>query len=193
MSFNGSGTYSRLYSWITDRNNGDPISATKMDAEMDGMATALSTAICRDGQSTITAAIPFNNQKITGLGDAAADTDGLNRRSGDSRFARLQGGSLSPASSVSASEVDLSNGRCFSKTVTGATTWTFTNWASSGLDGFVLYLSNGGTGTQTWPASVRWPGGRAPSFTTSGTDILVFITKDGGTTVDAKMTNKDSA
>jgi microcystin-dependent protein len=43
-----------------------------MDAEMDGMATGLSTAICRDGQSTATARIPFAAGVSLSSGSAAA-------------------------------------------------------------------------------------------------------------------------
>lgn len=57
-----------------------------MDEEMDGIATGLSNVICKDGQTTITANIPFNNRKITGLGDATAAADALNRQSGDARY-----------------------------------------------------------------------------------------------------------
>lgn len=59
MPFNGSGTFSRLYSWVTDRNEGRKIVADRHDAEDDGFATGLSNCICRDGQSTTTARIPF--------------------------------------------------------------------------------------------------------------------------------------
>lgn len=86
MPYNGSGTFARIYNWVTDRNNGVKVRADRMDAEMDGIATGLSNAICRDGQSTITADIPFNNRKITGLGNATADADALNRITADARY-----------------------------------------------------------------------------------------------------------
>lgn len=81
-----SGTFTRLYDWVTDRNNTVKIRADRMDEEFDGIADALSTAIYRDGQSTVSANIPFNNKKITGLGDATAATDALNRQTADARY-----------------------------------------------------------------------------------------------------------
>ena len=79
--------------------------------------------------------------------------------------------------------IDLTAGNSVTATTTGATTWTFSNpTASDELCGFVLKLVNGGSATQTWPASVDWPSATAPTLTTSGTDVLVFITCDGGTT-----------
>jgi hypothetical protein len=89
MAYNGSGSFVRLYNWITDRNGGIKIQAAKMDAEMDGFATGLSNALCRDGQSTVTANIPMNGKKLTGLGDATVGTDALNLQSGDTRYAGL--------------------------------------------------------------------------------------------------------
>lgn len=60
MSFNGTGSFVRIYDWSTDRDGGVKILAERMDTEDDGFATGLSLTICRDGQSTTTARIPFN-------------------------------------------------------------------------------------------------------------------------------------
>ena len=81
-----------------------------------------------------------------------------------------------------AKTIDLTAGNSVTATTTGATTWTFSNpTASDELCGFVLKLVNGGSATQTWPGTVDWPAATAPTLTTSGTDVLVFITCDGGT------------
>jgi hypothetical protein len=78
--------------------------------------------------------------------------------------------------------VDLVDGNFFSATVNQATTFTFSNPPTSGDFGtFVLELTNGGAHTVTWPTSVDWPGGTAPTLTTSGKDQLVFTTRDAGT------------
>jgi len=82
-----------------------------------------------------------------------------------------------------AKTIDLTLGNSVTATTTGATTWTFSNpTASDELCGFSLKLVNGGSATQTWPTSVDWPAATAPTLTTSGTDVLVFTTCDGGTT-----------
>lgn len=79
--------------------------------------------------------------------------------------------------------VDLTAGNSVTATTTGATTWTFSNpTASDELCGFTLKLVNGGSATQTWPSSVDWVAATAPTLTASGTDVLVFMTCDGGTT-----------
>src|SRR5512139_390154 len=59
MAYNGSGTFARIYSWATDKTNSVFATASRMDTEHDGFATGLSTAICKDGQTTTTAVIPF--------------------------------------------------------------------------------------------------------------------------------------
>ena len=82
-----------------------------------------------------------------------------------------------------AETLDLSVANFFSATQDEACTFTFSNPPGSGDFGaFVLELTNGGAFTVTWPASVDWPGGTAPTLTASGVDQLVFTTRDGGTT-----------
>ena len=78
MAFNGLGVFNRLYNWVTDRNLGIKILASRMDAEMDGFATGLSTCITKDGQQTLTADIPFSNFKITLLASGISVTDAAN-------------------------------------------------------------------------------------------------------------------
>jgi hypothetical protein len=92
LAFNGSGVFNRIYNWVADRNAGIKINSARMDQEMDGFAAGLSNCVTKDGQTTITAHIPFNGKKITGLGDAAADTDALNRQTGDGRYLRVSSG-----------------------------------------------------------------------------------------------------
>lgn len=80
-------------------------------------------------------------------------------------------------------DIDLTLGNSVSATVdTSANTFTFSNpTASDELCGFTLMLTNGGSQTVNWPASVNWAGASAPTLTTSGVDCLVFWTIDGGT------------
>lgn len=92
-----------------------------------------------------------------------------------------------------AKTLNLANHSFFSGTSVGNTTWTFGTPPSSGLAfGFVLELTNGGAFTQTWPASVKWPNGTAPSLAASGVDVLAFITRDGGATWRGVLSMADS-
>jgi len=80
--------------------------------------------------------------------------------------------------------VDCSAGNVFALSTTGNTTFTFSNPPTSGTGyGFILKLTAGGTHTISWPASVDWAGATAPDAPASGeTDVLGFLTYDGGTT-----------
>ena len=90
--------------------------------------------------------------------------------------------------------IDLEDGNSFSATVSASTvTWTFSNpTASDELCGFTLTQVNGGSQTVNWPGSVDWAGGIAPTLTSSGTDVLVFYTIDGGTIWHGMMASADS-
>ena len=59
MAYNSSGTFSRLFDWTDDRDNGIKIRADRFDQELDGFATGLTTSLLKDGTQTATAKIPF--------------------------------------------------------------------------------------------------------------------------------------
>lgn len=90
-------------------------------------------------------------------------------------------------------DIDLEAGNVVTGTVdTSTTTFTFSNPPSSGTAGsFTLILTNGGSQTVNWPASVDWAAGTAPTLTTSGVDILTFVTVNGGTTWYGFMAGQD--
>jgi hypothetical protein len=90
---------------------------------------------------------------------------------------------LETRNAISASAIDLTAGNYFSKTISGATTFTISNTPSSGtVASFILDLTNGGSSTVTWWTGVKWASGIPPTLTTSGRDVLGFFTYDGGTT-----------
>jgi hypothetical protein len=92
-------------------------------------------------------------------------------------------------------DIDLTLGNNVVATVdTSTNTFTFSNpTASDELCGFTLFLTNGGSQTVNWPAAVDWAGATAPTLTTSGLDILVFITTDGGTIWHGMVGSADSS
>lgn len=75
MAYNGTGTFVRIYSWVTDAANGILVRADRMDTDTNDIANGLSNCITRDGQSPPTAAIPMGAQKITGLANGTAPQD----------------------------------------------------------------------------------------------------------------------
>jgi len=76
--------------------------------------------------------------------------------------------------------IDLAGGSVQILTLTGNCTFTFPT-ATAGQS-FILLLKQDGTGgrTVTWPASVEWPGGTAPTITSTASkmDKLVFTAAD---------------
>ena len=87
-------------------------------------------------------------------------------------------------------DIDLESGNMITATVGGVTTFTFSNAPAGG--GFLLFLTNGGSAAVTWPASVDWEGGTAPSLTAAGLDLIVFLTADSGTTWHGVVSSLDS-
>jgi len=80
--------------------------------------------------------------------------------------------------------------RVFVFTVSGASTLAFSNVPSASFDCRVsLIIVNGSAFVLTFPASVTWLSGIAPTFKASGTDIVDLETKDGGTTWFATLRN----
>ena len=91
------------------------------------------------------------------------------------------------ANSGTAYTIDLTSGNIYKLTLTGNCTFTLSNPPASGKAGsLTLILVQDGTGSRnvTWPASVKWPNGNAPTLTTtaSAVDIIQLVTVDGGTT-----------
>jgi hypothetical protein len=88
--------------------------------------------------------------------------------------------------------IDCATGNYFTRTVSGAASWSFSNIPASRAYSFILELTNGGTGTQTWFTNTRWAGGTAPTLTSAGVDLLGFITDDGGSNWRGVLISKDS-
>jgi len=79
--------------------------------------------------------------------------------------------------------IDWSAGSYVTATIGGALTFTFSNPAPTGKACVAyLQLTNGGSAVITWPVSVTWSGGTAPTLRASGVDLLRFYTQDNGTT-----------
>ena len=88
----------------------------------------------------------------------------------------------STVTAMGANSVDCSLGNYFTKTITGATTFSFDNVPASGVAfGFVMELTLNGSNAVTWPGSVKWPKDTAPTITDGKTQMFVFVTDNGGT------------
>ena len=115
---------------------------------------------------------------------------GINVLAGVSTFAaqieanggtKITGSQTSNISAMGANAVDCSAGNYFTKTITGATTFTFTNVPSGVAYTFTMEVTLNGSNAITWPAAVKWPADTPPAITDGKTQLFVFITDDGGT------------
>jgi hypothetical protein len=92
-----------------------------------------------------------------------------------------------PAIAAGALTINCANGNVFAVALNAnVTSLTLSGAPASGTAiGITVALTADGTArTITWPASVKWAGGTAPTLTSTAgkVDIFVFCTWDGGTT-----------
>ena len=109
---------------------------------------------------------------------------GINVIAGVSTFSggtNITGSQTSNISAMGANAVDCSAANYFTKTITGATTFTFTNVPTGVAYTFTMEVTLNGSNAITWPASVKWPADTPPAITDGKTQLFVFLTDDGGT------------
>jgi len=83
MPFSGSGTWTNVYNWVNDAAAGIKILASRQQTQWDDIASnGLSNVICKDGQTTTTARIPFSVGIRTTSVLATADDSGALGASG---------------------------------------------------------------------------------------------------------------
>lgn len=89
------------------------------------------------------------------------------------------------AASGTTETIDLTDGNVHDVTLTANCTFTFNPVSAGRGRSFTLVLRQDGTGSRlaTWPGSVVWAGGVAPTLSTAAAsvDVFTFFTLDGGT------------
>jgi len=161
-----------------DGTSGDTLTSSKIVATT---ATILSGA-------DVTGTATFNNAVVVG---GATNLQDNNLQRPTLLDYCVKGSALGSVST--AATIDMTSANFFSATLGGACTFAFTNPCSTGdFGGFVLELTNGGSDTVNWPASVDFAGGTAPTLTAAGVDLLVFVTRDAGTTYHGMVASADS-
>lgn len=90
--------------------------------------------------------------------------------------------------SIGAADIDWSAGNTFKKTLAANTTFTFSNLTSG--QSIVVALTNTASNyTVTWPGTVKWSGGAAPTQTVGAkTDVYTFV-YDGANTYGSVIQN----
>lgn len=133
-----------------------------IDSQMATNATDIATA-----QATADAALPVAGGTMTGEVKVLTATNTL-----------VELGSISTTA-----ELDFDAANAWTATVGGAVTLSVANVPSGTVaTAGLLALTNGGSAVVTWPGSFAWASGAAPTLTTSGVDLVAFVTFDNGTT-----------
>lgn len=191
MPFNGSGTFTRVYSWTNDAANSINITASRMDTEDNGFATGLSDCVTRDGQSPWTANLPAAGFKITGLGAGSASGDSANvgqvmLLSGSQQMT----GSLKPVTgTTSLAPITFTAGTNLTAAAAGAVEWDGTNLYLTQTTGptrkTVAYSDSNITGSAAKLTTAR-------SIAMSG-DVVWSVSFDGSGNVTAAGTIQAAA
>lgn len=147
MSYNGSGTFN-INSAGQPVVTGTTITSTAFNLLTADLATGLTTALTKDGQSTPTANIPMGTFKITGLGAGTAATDAA-------QYGQLQIGATTIATVTG------------TDTLTGTLTPALNAYATGNKFSFIAVNTNTGA------ATINLNGLGAKNITKSGTTALV--------------------
>jgi len=147
LSYNGSGTF-QINTAGQPVVAGTVISSTAFNSLTADLANGLSTAITKDGQTTVTNNIPMSGFKITGLGAATVGTDAV-------RYSQIQSNT---DKLVTVSGTD---------TLTGSVTPALTAYAAGNLFSFVV------ANTNTGAVTINIDGVGSKSITRTGSTALV--------------------
>jgi hypothetical protein len=173
--------------------------ATKQDTLTSGtnIKTINSTSLLGSGDVAVQATLvsgtnikTINSTSILGSGDIT--TGDVTLTGTQTLTNKTITGFKETSTASSSNNFNLANANYFTHTLSGATTFTVSNTASSGsVSTLILNLTNGGSAAITWWSGMKWAAGTAPTLTASGRDVLGFFTYDGGTTWSGLVLGKD--
>lgn len=78
---------------------------------------------------------------------------------------------------LTGSVIDWSAGSYFYKTLSANVVFTFAN--NEDTETIIVAITGDASHTVTWPGSVKWSGGSAPTQTLSKTDVYTFVQTNG--------------
>ena len=115
-------------------------------------------------------------------------------QSNDQFYALQYREGVSALNASGSTNVDMANYNVFEVTLTGTATLAFTNFPAEHLGlnldnvfGFTMKVKQNSSGNHaiTWPSSIKWAGGTAPTLTgtANSIDVFTFFSVDGGTNI----------
>jgi len=128
MSYNGSGTFV-INSAGQPVVTGTAITSTAFNALTGDLATGLTTALTKDGQTTPTANLTLGSYKITNLANGSASTDAIN-------YSQLQSAGYTTLITIAGTD-----------TITGTVSPTLTSYLAGAQFSFVVGTTNTGAVT----------------------------------------------
>ena len=93
----------------------------------------------------------------------------------------VEGNQVGTIVAMPANSVVCSAGNYFTKTITGATTFTFDSVPTNVEYSFTLEVTLNGSNSITWPTTVKWNADTPPTITDGKTQMFMFLTSNGGT------------
>jgi hypothetical protein len=173
-----------------------PLNLVEGSWEIDGTAVTATAADLNILAGVTATAAEINYLDITTLGTSEASKVVTADANGVVTLADgLNEGFATVTSSSGTATIDCRTASVFSIALSENTTFAFSNPPTSGTAyGFTLKIVQDSTArTVTWPASVKWADGSAPTISTGSgeVDIFVLFTHNGGTTWYAFVAGQD--
>lgn len=181
MPFDGSGNYSRVHDWTSDRDNGIKIRADRMDQEFDDIAAALNQVFFRNGLVAMSGDLDLNGNALNGIASGTADAPSLQFSSDPNTGAYLAGAGVFAISSNGNKRFEVfTTGAKVTGTfnVTGATTLSST-LAVTGAATFASTIAV--TGVATFNGGVNF----GAAVTINNQRVLTVADEGSGNGLDA--------
>jgi hypothetical protein len=180
-TYGGNNTYLEVY----DGNSTISLYASQFNCDAAAtIAYGLSaSALFVSSGATFNSNVVVNGN--TTLGNAASDTTTI-------YGTKIVNEGVYANGSLRTANISFANGQVQTLTgvgtgATGATAIYFTGAPSTGAASVTMIITNGGlmtgAGMTAWSGSIKWPGGIKPVLSSSGIDVVSFVTPDAGTTI----------